>query len=452
MGSNALYATGGGTTALTNAIVFGQINATYTARYSLIEGKTDTGNGNINATGITKADLFTSPLTGDYTLKPCSPATNVGIPDVSGLSLPSSDLGGSTRIFADRVDIGAYENLNLPEDHGIAGSSSVTNRHQLANGTISYYNQCNELLISITTSGLPGEIAGNTVVSMWIDEHQPAQYVRRHYEITPAADAESVSGKVTLYFTQADFDAFNSANPSTPLPENLRVEKRGGTSSDGSGRPNTYSGSVENVSGVTVTWNDAKSRWEVSFEVTGFSGFFIKTIQSPLPVRWISFTARLNDDQRGVLNWEVDQKDVSEFQIQRSNNATDFRTIGKILANGDGINQYSFIDTVAAAGTVYYRIRQTDLDGTYTFSRIVKVSGRQGPQLIAYPNPVRDRLTVQIGAEYVGTPIRLVSMSGIQLQQLTAREENFTLDLGKYPAGIYMLYTWDGRVVRLVKN
>jgi hypothetical protein len=457
-GANALYATGG-STSLTNSLVYGQINGTYTAQYSLIEGKIDTQNGNLDATGITKADVFTDAQTSDYTLNPCSPATNAGMQDVSGLSLPSMDLGGNARVFADRVDMGAYENVTLPANPGIAQSSSITNRHQLSNGTVGYYNQCNELLVSITTSGQAGDISGNTVAKIWIEDEQPAQYVRRHFEITPADDAESVSGKVTLYFTQADFDAFNIANPSIPLPDgptgsitNLLVEKRGGTSSDGSGAPNKYPGTPENASDVQVTWNAAASRWEVSFYVTGFSGFFVKTTLSPLPVRWLSFSARLNDDQRGVLDWEVDQNNVAEYQIQRSNNASDFRTIGKILAKGEGINRYSFTDPVPATGMVYYRIRQTDLDGTYTYSRIINVSGTQGIQLIAYPNPVRDKLTVQIGAEYVGTPLRLVSMSGIPLQQLTAREEIFTLNLGKYPEGIYMLYTWDGRGIKLVKN
>jgi hypothetical protein len=457
-GLNVIYTTNG-SLFLTNSIVYGQINSAYTAQYSLIEGKTDTQNGNLSATGITKADLFTAPLTGDYTLLPCSPATNAGMRDVSGLSLPSVDLSGNVRIIADRVDIGAYENANLPANPGIAQSSSVTNDQQASNGTIRYYNQCNELVTTITTSGLSGEIAGKTVARIWIDDSQPAQYVRRHYEITPAENAESATGNVTLYFTQTDFDAFNIANPSTPLPDgptgtttNLLVEKRGGTSSDGSGKPNTYSGLVENIPDLTVAWNAATSRWEVSFAVTGFSGFFVKTIQSPLPVRWISFTARLNDDHRGVLDWEVDQHNVSEYQIQRSNNATDFRTIGKALAKGDGINQYSYTDTLAAAGIVYYRIRQTDLDGSYSYSRMVKVSARPGPELMAYPNPVRDRLTVQIGAEYVGTAFRLVSMTGVQMQQITANEQTFALNLSKYPEGTYMLYTWDGRVVKLLKN
>jgi len=44
---------------------------------------------------------------------------------------------------------------------------------------------------------------------------------------------------------------------------------------------------------------------EVSFEVSGFSGFFVKTSNAPLPVSWISLSARRDDTSRAVLDWRL---------------------------------------------------------------------------------------------------------------------------------------------------
>jgi hypothetical protein len=171
-----------------------------------------------------------------------------------------------------------------------------------------------------------------------------------------------------------------------------------------------------------------------------------------LPVRWISFEGKLNDQYQAVLAWRVDQTSVSGYQIERSSNARDFRIIGSVSASGDGISQYSFTDPVAAVGAVYYRIRQTDLDGSFSYSRLISLTGPQDVPLMAYPNPVSDQVMVRIGAEYIGTSLRLVNVAGVQLQQLTAEQEILTLKLYNYTAGTYILYTWDGKAVKLFKN
>lgn len=442
---------------LINSIIYGGVTGTYTAQYSLIEGNAATTNGNLNATGITLADLFADHTHGNFTLAACSPATNAGAPDAP--DLPLLDLAGHSRIVAGRVDIGAYENTHSAGDPGIAALPGATSMMQTANGTTAYYNSCNEVLASVVTTGAAGSIEGMTIARVWIDHTAPRQYVRRHYEITPEQNAATASGRITLYFTQTDFDAFNALNPTLQLPSgpsgnvaNVLIEKRGGSSTDGTGQPSTYPGTAETISEVEVVWNSVAERWEVSFNTTGFSGFFVKTSSEPLPVKWISFTAHLNDDKQGVLEWKVDQSQVAGYQIERSSNARDFRMIGSIPATSDGIAQYSFVDPVPFAGTFYYRIRQTDHDGTFAYSRIVSLRGQEAALLTAFPNPAQEKVKVRIGAQYIGTQLRLTNIAGVQLQQLTVRDENLEVNLDKYPAGVYILYTFDGYTLRLIRN
>src|SRR5690606_26619383 len=142
-------------------------------------------------------------------------------------------------------------------------------------------------------------------------------------------------------------------NPGALLPSgpsdntgNLRIEKIGGTSSDGTGNPKSYSGLSETIADVDVVWNEDQMRWEVSFGVTGFSGFFVKTTDSPLPVRWISFSATLNDQQQSVLDWLVDETDVSHYEVQRSANGKSFTSVATIKSLGQGVHHYTLTDPV----------------------------------------------------------------------------------------------------------
>jgi hypothetical protein len=175
-------------------------------------------------------------------------------------------------------------------------------------------------------------------------------------------------------------------------------------------------------------------------------------INAPVPVCWISFVGKIDDSNHAQLDWTVDQSSVFNYQIERSHNAKDFRMVGEFIAISYGVNQYSFIDTVAVAGTVYYRIRQTDLDGSYSYSRIISLTGTEGAPLMAYPNPVSDWLVVRLGAEYVGKRLILVNATGIVVHTLTATKSDFMLSMGSYLAGTYILYTWDGRAVKIIKN
>jgi predicted outer membrane repeat protein len=105
-----------------NSIIYGNgsgifnSNATPVISYSLVEGSTNTANGNIDATGITASQIFTSPLApsmgtkGDYSLKTGSPAIGMGNNALfAGLDANTKDLAGNLRLDGSNIDLGAYE-------------------------------------------------------------------------------------------------------------------------------------------------------------------------------------------------------------------------------------------------------------------------------------------------------------------------------------------------------
>jgi hypothetical protein len=156
-------------------------------------------------------------------------------------------------------------------------------------GLVAYFggNQCSNLITKVLPTGA-NSIAGRTSAKVWVDNFQSNDFVRRHYEITPFEKASTATGLVTLYFTQQEFNDFNSVStlklPTAPSDiigkANLIIEKRDGQSIDSSGLPETYSGSVTYINPIdeNIIWNSGANRWEVSFLVRGFSGFFLKAL------------------------------------------------------------------------------------------------------------------------------------------------------------------------------
>lgn len=116
-GTDPVYSTGTGSITFHNSIVFGTVSGPYTAQHSLVEGSSSTANGNIDATGISAADVFTDNATGDYTLKNTSPAVNAGN---NLLNNTATDLAGNARITGTNIDMGAYEQIIIaPDANGI---------------------------------------------------------------------------------------------------------------------------------------------------------------------------------------------------------------------------------------------------------------------------------------------------------------------------------------------
>ncbi|MBB4119281.1 hypothetical protein GGR32_001579, partial [Mesonia hippocampi] len=96
---------------INNSIVWGGIyGGNYTAKHSLIEGNSNTSNGNIDATGLSETDIFTDPANGDYSLKDGSPAINTGSNSLyTGDINNDTDLAGNPRLYDNMIDMGAFE-------------------------------------------------------------------------------------------------------------------------------------------------------------------------------------------------------------------------------------------------------------------------------------------------------------------------------------------------------
>jgi hypothetical protein len=109
-----------------------------------------------------------------------------------------------------------------------------------------------------------------------------------------------------------------------------------------------------------------------------------------LPVNWLGFSATETNDGV-VLEWATAAElNSSHFEIEYSDDDQSFERIATLPAAGNSsyTHFYSFTDSRPLNGGAYYRIRQVDFDGKYTFSTLEYVQLHAKGRPVIAPNPV----------------------------------------------------------------
>lgn len=169
----------------------------------------------------------------------------------------------------------------------------------------------------------------------------------------------------------------------------------------------------------------------------------------PLPVSWLSFNAS-KQGETALLKWETaKEENTAYFDVQRSDGAGAFETLGRVAAAGfsSGTRSYSFTDAHPLSGFNYYRIKQVDAAGKVDYSAVRSL--QFAPLLLqkirAYPVPVSTLLTVELPDELRSqtVSIQVVNAAGVLVQRIDAaagRAANTkAVDVAALPAGTYTL-------------
>ena len=123
-----------------------------------------------------------------------------------------------------------------------------------------------------------------------------------------------------------------------------------------------------------------------------------------LPVSWLSVNAQLLTPQKIAINWETaHEENNSYFEIERSQNKQ-FTKIGRLNAIGNShtISRYSYLDEALSEGSndYYYRIKQVDLDGKFSYSSVVSVHiNKYKEPAISVVNPIQNGIQLYYEGE-----------------------------------------------------
>ncbi len=224
---------------------------------------------------------------------------------------------------------------------------------------------------------------------------------------------------------------------------NLKVVHWDGTQWDLPSGGGSFSQSGSNITGtVTMT------------QITSFSPFSLGSgdITSPLPIKLLYFKANVVGDEV-VTEWATAEEVNNDyFTVEKSSDGETFTDVAKVSSQGDTKtgHHYSMNDLDPYPGLSYYRLKQTDFDRKYTYSKVVAVQydGMTSVLLRAYPNPsAGKKITVEIkGFKGVtDIPVQIYDMLGkpvletiLTTSKSGSLKEELVFDK-TLPAGLYIL-------------
>ena len=478
--AGGIYLTSDAGGTITNSIFSGQQNiyklgtaATLTVSYSLISDYSAgaTNNYTSGAGILTSNPLFvnaSSPAGADgkfgttddgLALQGCSPAINAG----TGTT-PTTDILGNSRVGA--MDLGAYEYQSSPTTLTPVTVTTTETRTQAAGSTV-VFGGCGAAIAQVFSTGTT-PVAGSITAKVYVQATAPTAgqtpYVRRHYDISPATNAAAATAQLKLYFSQADFDNYNTVRgtrPSLPInaadaagyKANVQITQKHGTSA--TGLPGSYSGSSVLISPSSVVWNATDLRWEVTFPVTGFSGFFAHTGSSaPLPLKLLAFGAQRAGEARNRIEWQTTEEEpATRFFVERSGDAKTFSILATVAGQDGKSNSYQSYDEAPLEGANYYRLQITE-SGNVSYSQtvIVQNEATAAGQVTAAPVPATDRIVISCSKKsWKGREAVVLDVQG-RLQARLILDSQIMLDIAHWPAGLYLLRLPDGSSLKLVKQ
>jgi hypothetical protein len=185
--------------------------------------------------------------------------------------------------------------------------------------------------------------------------------------------------------------------------------------------------------------------WYFEFEVNSFSEFALVFAKgTALPVTWLSITGQIQEG-KSLIKWSTSSEiNTSSFTVEHSEDGIKFVSLQNLAAagNSNNVRRYEWIHITPKQGINYYRIRQTDRDGRYSYSKIITLQYMgEVPIVRLYPNPARNEVIVYFEKPITGGNLRLYNSIGnrILAQRMAKGSLQQRIDVSKLPAGVYQL-------------
>lgn len=170
-----------------------------------------------------------------------------------------------------------------------------------------------------------------------------------------------------------------------------------------------------------------------------------------LPVELVAFSGTA--EKSGIrLTWATaSEHNNAYFSLERAADAVQFRELTRIpgAISSAVLRQYAFLDVYPLPGLNYYRLRQTDLDGSESLLGIIAVSyGSKQEVVQVYPNPVfSEAVFVQAEKISAGTQLEftLTDLSGRRIKQIIAEPDAgvFTFPVDNIAPGAYLFFVYN---------
>lgn len=191
---------------------------------------------------------------------------------------------------------------------------------------------------------------------------------------------------------------------------------------------------VDGSSGELATWN---------VKLTGNV--------TTLPVELVDFKATCQSGDV-MLTWiTASETNNDYFTVEKSNNAIDFEEVDRVKGAGNSNYNLKYSISDKFEDVTYYRLKQTDYDGRYSYSEIVPVnctqSLNQDISVSVYPNPSNDWFVIKTTSGIVLDAIEIYAVTGLKVKEYKLVKSDQEIDLADLTDGLYLVKVFaKGRV------
>jgi hypothetical protein len=172
------------------------------------------------------------------------------------------------------------------------------------------------------------------------------------------------------------------------------------------------------------------------------------TTAAVLPIHLENFKVQPDNNHAKVMWTTTSELNNDRFEVERSADATNWKTIATIRGNGTSTiaHNYNAMDVNPAKGVNYYRIKQYDVNGKANVSEIRSLKMLAGNVLISvFPNPAKRNISFSVQNNLTDVAVTLTSNSGRLVHRETIQNilanTNYSLKPNQQPApGVYILH------------
>ena len=197
---------------------------------------------------------------------------------------------------------------------------------------------------------------------------------------------------------------------------------------------------------------DAPGKRIIANNIESFSRWTAGSSDDPLPISLLSFDAKQQNNREVLIEWATAAEINNDFfTVERSSDGKAWEVL--TLVNGSGTTSqsvyYSVKDIDPVAGISYYRLKQTDYDGTFEYFTPVSIyiERDSDERFTLYPNPNNGSFYI----DYQGdrdVEMRVFDMQGRVIYTSVLSGRNITsVNLPQLPGGLYTVVFYSDEVI-----
>jgi hypothetical protein len=191
--------------------------------------------------------------------------------------------------------------------------------------------------------------------------------------------------------------------------------------------------------------------------LSGFSVFSVAQSTTALPVVLIQFSGEKVDEDN-LLTWKTATEHNNDyFTLERSTDGFIFEAIATIAAAGNSTTEklYSQFDIDPFRGVNYYRLKQTDINGSFSYSNTISLSRDYMESSVSelFPNPTSTDINFEFNAQKATEiEVQLLDNSGRLVNKYmyhaVAGKNILSLDLNNVSRGLYTVVFYSELLVK----